>query len=211
MKKVLVGLITLLLFASVACSKVDTTTLPASSITTQASTTMTSIAAAATTTPRPNTSPPQMTPLLNQMITPDYTELQITLVPGQVQRLNVFAENNDIIDYSWKSDYAPYFWFTTPKGLAMSSWDSLPCDPQPYVPQDPNKWVAGGIWWVTGLTDSIKVEGKYCSTGYYSFCFFVTPDWYEAWVKTPSPILFRYRVEKPLERSQMPNALNGLR
>ena len=200
MKKIILSLMVSLMLASAGCSVVTATP----SISSQAPITKTGDPAEAANIPitystlSPTTTPPP------QMITPNYTEVEITLVPGEVQRLNVFAENNDIIDYSWKSDYGASFWFTTPKGIAMTNWESTPIDPQPNISPDPNRGV-DSVWGTYGLTDSVIIEGKYCAPGYYTFCFFV-PNYMRA-----SQILFRYRVEKPLEQSLAANALTGAR
>jgi len=153
--------------------------------------------------PRVETAPPTITPAYRP---PPYTETQFSLTPGEVYRLNIFAEDNDAIEGSWKAkeDDAIYVWYTTPSGIPMLpgivKWGWLMGGEWPITP--PNEEYHGfptfsAVW---GYTFEIRIEGKYRGTGYYTFSFMPLSD-----DKGSVPVIFRYRVnETPSTLPQYP-------
>lgn len=169
MRKLVIGLIAVLLLVSVSCSQ----------------------ACEPVPEPAPILPTPSSAPTPTIIFPSDWTEIQTSLKPGEIYRVNVFAEINDIIEYSWKADYnfyGVYFWYTTPRGLAMVYDTPITSPPEPYrLGQDISAFLG------VGDTFSIAIDGRYRDTGYYTFCF--VPRAYS--VTEPAVgITFRYRVGK---------------
>ena len=102
MRKLVIGLIAVLLLVSVSCS--------------QACEPMPEPAPILKSTPTPMPTP-SSAPTPTIIFPSDWTEIQTSLKPGEIYRVNVFAEINDIIEYSWKADYnfyGVYFWYINP-------------------------------------------------------------------------------------------------
>jgi hypothetical protein len=123
----------------------------------------------------------------------EYTEIQISLKPGEIYRVNVFAEIHDVIEYSWKAEELIQFWYTTSMGTPMKPRNDWPMS---FVPSDnpyyePSFGVPGGPQLAYGDEYSIKIEGNYYGTGYYTFKFMP----FGTAIK-PVPLFFRYRVGK---------------
>jgi len=124
-----------------------------------------------------------------------YTETQFSLTPGKVYRVSIFAETNNIIEYSWKADDGIDFWYTTPNGVAF-----LPGSERMIWPPPNEQGRQDTTYLRVGDTFSIKIEGADRQTGYYTFCFFCFIPRQSA--TKPVPVVFRYRVGKPVQGSQ---------
>ena len=147
-------------------------------------------------TPTPEETP---TPLPEEKPTPEpapapapYTETQFSLTPGEVYRVSIFAETNNIIECSWKADDHIDFWYTTPNGVAF-----LPRSERMIWPPPNEQGRQDTTYLRVGDTFSIKLEGADRKTGYYTFCFIPGQS-----ATKPVPVVFRYRVGKPVQGSQ---------
>ena len=198
MEKLVIGLIAVVLLVSISCSQAYEP-VPES---------------APTPTPTPITTP-SFAPTPTIIFPRDWTEIQISLTPGEVYRLNIFAEDNDAIEGSWKAkeDDAIYVWYTTPSGIPMLpgivKWGMLVGGETQITP--PHSTSSGlilheayhrfptfpAVW---GYTFEIRITGKYRGTGYYTFSFMPLSD-----DKGSVPVIFRYRVnETPSTLPQYP-------
>lgn len=124
----------------------------------------------------------------------DYVDIQVTLKPMEIYRVNVFVNVTDVIDYSWKTDEAIQFWYSTSIGFSMapgndSPMSLIPSD-NPYY-QPPVDSSNGGPLWAYGAQYTLSITGKYAGTGYYTFKFMPLSN-----AIKPVPLFFRYRVGK---------------
>ena len=169
MRKLVIGLIAVLLLVSVSCSQ----------------------ACEPVPEPAPILPTPSSAPTPTIIFPSDWTETQFSLTPGEVYRVSIFAETNNIIEYSWKADYGANFWYIAPRGWWWV-YDTPVTPPNPGTP--PQLW---GVFAGMGDTFSIKIEGANRRTGYYTFCFIPGQS-----ATKPVPVVFRYRVGKPAQESQ---------
>jgi hypothetical protein len=189
MKRMVLSLMVLFLLSVVSCSQAYEPPL----VTTYTTTTPPT----ATPAPVPTTTPaitlnPPPTPTI--VFPRDWTDIQASLKPEEIYRINVFAEISDIIEYSWKADQAIQFWYTTSIGVSMAPRNDrpmslIPSDNPYYEP--PHGSSQGGPQWAFGDEYSIKIEGGYYGTGYYTFKFMPLGS-----AIKPVPLFFRYRVGK---------------
>jgi hypothetical protein len=120
---------------------------------------------------------------------PAYNEVNFSLPPNGIHRINIYCEQGQLIEYSWKADNFIASWYITPGGIPKLAGGHDESIIPPVNGNGVNE-EASGFARREGDSRTIELKGDYNGPGYYTLCFYNSE-------RNPSvSVTFRYRVRQ---------------